>query len=40
MVDRDDVMLIDFQDLIWGFEVQDVVIAHARVRPDRRLRAR
>jgi Ser/Thr protein kinase RdoA (MazF antagonist) len=27
MVDRNDVTLIDFQDLIWGFEVQDVVIA-------------
>jgi Ser/Thr protein kinase RdoA (MazF antagonist) len=27
MVHRNDVTLIDFQDLIWGFEVQDVVIA-------------
>ena len=27
MVHRNEVTLIDFQDLIWGFEVQDVVIA-------------
>jgi Ser/Thr protein kinase RdoA (MazF antagonist) len=27
MVDRGTVRLIDFQDLIWGFEIQDVVIA-------------
>jgi Ser/Thr protein kinase RdoA (MazF antagonist) len=27
MVTRDEVVLIDFQDLIWGFEVQDVTIA-------------
>jgi Ser/Thr protein kinase RdoA (MazF antagonist) len=27
MVRRRDVILIDFQDLIWGFEVQDAVIA-------------
>ena len=27
MVHRRDVVLIDFQDLIWGFEVQDVTIA-------------
>jgi Ser/Thr protein kinase RdoA (MazF antagonist) len=27
MVSRNDVVLIDFQDLIWGFDVQDVSIA-------------
>jgi Ser/Thr protein kinase RdoA (MazF antagonist) len=27
MVNRNELMLIDFQDLIWGFEVQDVSIA-------------
>ena len=27
MVTRDEVALIDFQDLIWGFEIQDVTIA-------------
>jgi Ser/Thr protein kinase RdoA (MazF antagonist) len=27
MVRRDQVVLIDFQDLIWGFEIQDVLIA-------------
>ena len=27
MVNRTEVVLIDFQDLIWGFEVQDVAIA-------------
>ena len=29
MVHRNDVMLIDFQDLIWGFDVLDVSIALA-----------
>ena len=27
MVDRSRVTLIDFQDLVWGFEIQEVVIA-------------
>ena len=36
MVSRGNVTLIDFQDLIWGFEIQDVVIALRRPRPVRR----
>ena len=27
MADDDRITLIDFQDLVWGFEIQDVMIA-------------
>jgi Ser/Thr protein kinase RdoA (MazF antagonist) len=33
MVSRGKVTLIDFQDLIWGFEIQDVVFARAALEP-------